>query len=60
MMRCENSDKNCYFNESHIQSYTANTPFSLEDACNEMTNFRNQINQWEQARGQMIQTRGIQ
>jgi len=56
--KCENITKDFYFNESHIQSYTGNTPFSLEQACQEMVNFRNQINQWEQSRAQMMQQEG--
>lgn len=48
--RCENMNKDFYFNESHIQSYTGNEIFSFEQACKEMTHFRNQINEWENAR----------
>ena len=48
--RCENVDHNCYFNESHIQSYNNHKPFSINDAFKELHNFRLQLNKWEQAR----------
>ena len=48
--RCENIDKDFYFNESHIQSMQGSQPFSWDDAVNELSKFRDQINQWEQAR----------
>ena len=48
--RCDNVDHNCYFNESHIQSYNNHKPFSLDDAFKELHNFRLQLNKWEQAR----------
>ena len=48
--RCENVDKDFYFNESHKQSLQGNKQFSFDDACNDMTAFRNQINNWEKAR----------
>lgn len=53
--RCENMDKQFYFNESHVKSQTSNTPFSIEQACEEMANFRNQLNNWENIRVQKIQ-----
>lgn len=58
--RCENLTKDCYFNESHIQSYSGNVAFSIDQACQEMVNFRNQINKWEEARLQMMQQKGMQ
>lgn len=48
--RTENVDGNFYFNESHIQSYSQYKPFSIDEAIKECLNYRNQINQWEQAR----------
>lgn len=48
--RCENINKDFYFNESHVKSFGSNKPFSLTDACKEMSNFRSQINQWEELR----------
>ena len=53
--RCENLNKDFYFNESHKQSFTSNIPFSFEEACSEMSNFRKQLNDWEQARFNMAQ-----
>ena len=53
--KCENMNKDFYFNESHIKSSGSNTAFSVEDAMKEMKNFRSQINQWEEARLKMIQ-----
>lgn len=48
--RCENMDKDFYFNESHQKSYKGNKKFSFEEACEEMYKFRLQINEWENAR----------
>ena len=48
--RCENSDKQFYFNESHIKNQNSNAPFSIEKACEEMSSFRNQLNNWEKIR----------
>ena len=48
--RCENLQKDFYFNESHIQSHGGNQPFNLDEACKEMSNLRQQINEWEQFR----------
>jgi glycosyltransferase involved in cell wall biosynthesis len=48
--KCENMEKDFYFNESHKQSQSSNKTFSKYDALNEMLKFRNQINEWEQAR----------
>lgn len=48
--RCENMDKDFYFNESHQKSYKGNKKFSFEEACDEMYKFRLQINEWENAR----------
>lgn len=52
--KCENMTKDFYYNESHIKSQGSNVPFSPQAALEEMTNFRNQINQWEQARLNMM------
>jgi glycosyltransferase involved in cell wall biosynthesis len=52
--RCENVDQNFYFNESHIQSYNSNKPFSIDDAFKELQNFRTQLNRWEQERYERI------
>jgi glycosyltransferase involved in cell wall biosynthesis len=52
--RCDNVDANCYFNESHIQSYNKFKAFSIEEAGKELLNFRNQLNSWEQARYQKV------
>ena len=48
--RCENVNKDFYFNESHNQSLQSNKPFSFEEACSEMATFREQMNNWEKAR----------
>jgi len=48
--KCENMNKDFYFNESHKKSQGSNQAFSPQDAFNEMLNFRNQINEWEEAR----------
>ena len=48
--KCENMDKDFYFNESHLRSQKSNVPFSQEDAVKEMFNFREQLNEWEKAR----------
>lgn len=53
--KCENMDKQFYFNESHIKNQNSNTPFSIEQACEEMANFRNQMNVWENNRVHKIQ-----
>lgn len=52
--RCENVASDFYFNESHIQSYNSNKPFGINDALKELTNFRNQINQWERGRAEKL------
>lgn len=52
--KCENLNKDFYFNESHKQSQTGNTPFSIDDAYNELKFFREQINEWEKARYEKI------
>jgi len=52
--KCENLNKDFYFNESHQQSQTGNTPFSIDDAYNELKFFREQINEWEKARYEKI------
>ena len=48
--RCDNVDGNFYFNESHIQTYGNNKPFSIDEAMKELLNFRTQLNHWEKAR----------
>ena len=53
--RCENVEKDFYFNESHIQSMQGNRPFSWEEAYRELSSFRSQFNQWEQGRMQLLQ-----
>ena len=53
--RCENMDKQFYFNESHIKNQNSNSPFSIEQACQEMANFRKQLNIWEHNRIHKIQ-----
>jgi glycosyltransferase involved in cell wall biosynthesis len=52
--RIKNADEDFYFNESHVSSVDKYQPFSFEQACEEMTHFRNRINEWEQMRGQLI------
>ena len=52
--RVFSSNEDYYFNESHIQSQGQFVPFNIESAFQEMTNFRNQHNSWEQARLQLI------
>ena len=52
--RCENVSKDFYFNESHVKTLNSNIPFSFEDACREMANFRKQLNDWEIGRAQII------
>ncbi len=52
--RCQNIDKDFYFNESHKQSMQGNQPFSFDQACEELVQFRNQINHWEKARLEII------
>tara|TARA_B100001113_G_C21110312_1_gene622908 strand:+ start:571 stop:2208 length:1638 start_codon:yes stop_codon:yes gene_type:complete len=52
--RCESIDPNYYFNESHIQSYNTNKPFSIDKAFEEMYRFRLQLNEWEVARQERI------
>ena len=52
--RVINEDSDFYFNESHVPSMDKYQPFSFEQACQEMTHFRNQINHWEAARRQLI------
>tara|TARA_Y100000592_G_scaffold16053_1_gene23663 strand:- start:3705 stop:5369 length:1665 start_codon:yes stop_codon:yes gene_type:complete len=54
--RCENISKDFYFNESHVKTFNSVIPFSPQQAYEEMLNFRNQINQWEGLRVQMMQT----
>lgn len=52
--KCENMSKDFYFNEAHVKAHGSNAPFSPQNALEEMVNFRNQINQWEQARLDLI------
>ena len=56
--RCENVNKDFYFNESHLQSTQGNQPFNWDGAYQELKTFRNQINDWERARAQLVQ-RGV-
>jgi len=51
--RVVNQDDDFYFNESHLPSMDKYQPFSFEQACEEMTFFRNQINEWENMRGEL-------
>jgi|TARA_R110000851_G_scaffold31375_3_gene84934 glycosyltransferase involved in cell wall biosynthesis len=51
--RILNKDNDFYFNESHLPSMDQYQPFSFEQACQEMTFFRNQINEWETLRGDL-------
>ena len=48
--KCDSMSKDFYFNEAHVKSQGGNSPFSPQDAIEEMASFRNQINQWEQSR----------
>ena len=52
--KCENLNKDFYFNESHKQSQSGNVPFSIDDAYKELKFFRGQINEWEKARYEKI------
>ena len=56
--KCEDVSKDFYFNESHKQSLTGNTPFSIDDAYNDLKFFREQINEWEKARYEKISSMG--
>ena len=56
--KCDNANKDFYFNESHVKSQGSNSTFSPENALQEMIGFRNQINQWEQARLNLIRNGG--
>jgi len=58
--RCENINKDFYFNENHTQSISGNQPFTWDAAREELNRFREQINKWERARAQLIQQGGIQ
>ena len=49
--RVINGSDEFYFNESHLTSMDKYQPFSFEKACEEMTHFRNQMNEWEAVRG---------
>jgi len=53
--KCENMSKDFYFNEAHVKAQGSNVPFSPNEALEEMTNFRKQINQWEEARVKHLQ-----
>lgn len=53
--RCQNLSKDFYFNESHNKSHGSMQPFSIDQALEEMINFRNQLNDWELARHQANQ-----
>jgi len=56
--RCENVQKDFYFNESHIQAQQGNQAFSIDDATKELAFFRQQINEWEQARYEKVSSMG--
>jgi len=52
--RCANVEPDFYFNESHIQNYNSHKTFSIDDAFKELSNYRQQINIWENARQRKI------
>ena len=52
--RCENVQKDFYFNESHVQAQQGNQAFSIDDAIKELAFFREQINEWEKARYEKV------
>jgi len=52
--RCENVQKDFYFNESHVQTQQGNQAFSIDEAIKELAFFRGQINEWEQARYETV------
>ena len=52
--RVHNKDDEFYFNENHLPAMDKYQPFSFEQACSEMVHFRNQINEWEMLRGQLV------
>jgi len=51
--RRSSSDPEYYYNESHVRSVKDTEIFSFQDAHRELYNLRNQINQWEEARGKI-------
>tara|TARA_R100000008_G_C3585705_1_gene172102 strand:+ start:1875 stop:3521 length:1647 start_codon:yes stop_codon:yes gene_type:complete len=57
--RLHNSDKDFYFNESHVLGVDRYEPFNIDKAIEELGKFRNQINDWEQMRLQYIQSGAI-
>ena len=56
--RCENLQKDFYFNESHMQSQQGNQAFSIDDAIKELVFFRGQTNEWEKARYEKVSSKG--
>jgi glycosyltransferase involved in cell wall biosynthesis len=56
--RCENVQKDFYFNESHVQAQQGNQAFSIDDAIKELAFFREQINEWEKARYEKVSSMG--
>ena len=56
--RLHNSSEDFYFNESHIQTMDRYHPFNIDEALKELILFRNQINDWENLRMQVINSRG--
>ena len=50
--------KDFYFNESHVQAQQGNQAFSIDDAAKELAFFRQQINEWEQARYEKMSSMG--
>ena len=55
--KCQNLSKDFYFNESHNKNYGSMQPFSIDQALEEMINFRTQLNDWELARHRSNQER---
>ena len=45
-------------NESHLQAQQGNQAFSIDDAIQELAFFREQINEWEQARYEKVSSMG--
>jgi hypothetical protein len=50
--RVHNSEEDYYFNESHLPKQEKYKKFNFADAVKELTNLRNQWNQWEKLRGE--------
>ena len=56
--RMHNSSEDFYFNESHIQNMDRYQPFNIDEALKELTLVRNQMNDWENLRMQVVNSRG--